>query len=246
VTIRPTSDSTAINKTKGSVKPRDAAALVLLRPEGDDYAVLVGRRACSARFLPGIYAFPGGALDPGDHIDPGFPGSPLLVSKQLDKCSQRQIRAFARAALRETFEETGLLIGRPLADSVPPSASGLTAPAKAAPAAAAQDPWPHYHAAALQPAFDAMKLFARAITPASSPRRFHNRFFIADGSLAKGRLRGNGELEDLAWVPVATALTLPMAQIGTLVLEEALIHLAEGATRPPARFLWRRGATRSA
>lgn len=206
----------------------------MLRSERDGYAVLLGRRARSARFMPGVYAFPGGGLEPADLIDPGYPGAPCTVRKQLDKRSHQHLRAFARAALRETFEETGLLLGRPL--QAPP----------AAPIATAAAPWPQYRAAGLLPAFDAMKLFARAITPARSPRRFHNRFFTADGSLAVGRLRGNGELEDLAWVPVATALTLPMADIGTLVLREALAHLEDGPARPPARFMWRRGATRSA
>jgi len=243
VKTRQTSDSTAISKTSPGVRPRDAAGLVLLRRTGGDDVVLLGRRARSARFLPGIYAFPGGALEASDLIDPGYSGAPLVVPERLDKRSQRHARAFARAALRETFEETGLLLGRPLTaplTAAPPTAAALTA------SAVAQAPWHHYRSAALQPAFDAMKLFARAITPAHAPRRFHNRFFLADGNLAVGRLKGNGELEDLAWVPVTRALTLPMAQIGTLVLREALAHLAEGAARPAARFIWRRGETRSA
>jgi 8-oxo-dGTP pyrophosphatase MutT (NUDIX family) len=200
--------------------------LVLLRGEGRQASVLVGRRASTARFLPGIYAFPGGGLERGDFGPCGFDElPPLAIEAGLDQKTRRSILAFARAALRETFEETGLLIGT----------SGPTLPSKASSAT----PWVQYRAAGLIPAFEAMKLVARAITPTRSHRRYHTRFFTADGSLAKGHIIGNGELEDLAWVPLSEALSLPMAQVGTLVLREALAHRASASERPAALFRWR-------
>ena len=147
------------------------------------------------------------------------------LSAQVGIWTRRNILAFARAALRQTFEETGLLIGT----------SGPTLPSKASSAT----PWVQYRAAGLIPAFETMKLVARAITPTRSNRRFHTRFFLADGDLAKGQIVGNGELEDLAWVPLAEALSLPMAKVGTLVLREALAHREQISARPAALFRWR-------
>jgi 8-oxo-dGTP pyrophosphatase MutT (NUDIX family) len=199
--------------------------LVLLRGEDRQASVLVGRRASTARFLPGIYAFPGGGLERSDFGPCGFDKLPPLVAAGLDQRTRRNILAFARAALRETFEETGLLIGTSGPD-VPPMVSS-------------EPPWAQYRAAGLIPAFEAMKLVCRAITPTRSHRRYHTRFFTADGSLAKGQIIGNGELEDLAWVPLSEALSLPMAQVGTLVLREALAHRASASERPAALFCWR-------
>ncbi|MGH7048073.1 MAG: hypothetical protein ACREE2_16985, partial [Stellaceae bacterium] len=50
------------------VRPRDAASLILLRGDGDGLEVLVGRRPLSARFMPGVYVFPGGAIEAGDRV----------------------------------------------------------------------------------------------------------------------------------------------------------------------------------
>src|SRR5258708_22979635 len=50
------------------VRPRDAASLILLRGEGKALEVLAGRRPRHARFMPGVYVFPGGAIDPPDRI----------------------------------------------------------------------------------------------------------------------------------------------------------------------------------
>ncbi|HKM71294.1 MAG TPA: hypothetical protein VJX94_14790, partial [Stellaceae bacterium] len=50
------------------VRPRDAASLILLRGAGDDLEVLAGRRPRHAGFMPGVYVFPGGAIDPPDRI----------------------------------------------------------------------------------------------------------------------------------------------------------------------------------
>jgi 8-oxo-dGTP pyrophosphatase MutT (NUDIX family) len=84
------------------VRPRDAASLILLREGKSGLEVLIGRRGKGARFMPGRYVFPGGRVTPedarawaGERADPAPAG--LLALK--------------RAALRETFEETGLVLG---------------------------------------------------------------------------------------------------------------------------------------
>jgi 8-oxo-dGTP pyrophosphatase MutT (NUDIX family) len=131
--------------------------------------------------------------------------------------------------MRETFEETGLLLGLP-------AAATRRAPADEATTSV----WNAFARAGLAPAFGTLRLVARAITPTYSPARFHTRFFLADGENARGSLGGDGELENVRWVPVATASSLPMPRVTTLVLDEALAHraLTAKSTRPAALFRW--------
>jgi 8-oxo-dGTP pyrophosphatase MutT (NUDIX family) len=93
------------------VRARDAASLVLIRHAGGDTVeVLMGRRGGRHRFLPHVYAFPGGRVDAHDHRTP--PLTPLRsdVAARLAASASRA-RAIAIAAVRETFEETGLALG---------------------------------------------------------------------------------------------------------------------------------------
>src|SRR6266436_5461440 len=99
------------------VRPRDAASLILLRGAGRDLELLAGRRPGHVRFMPGVYVFPGGAIDPEDrkkwHVEAGGEHLP----PRLVRC--------ARAALRETWEEVGVLVGR-RASAATPATHGLT------------------------------------------------------------------------------------------------------------------------
>ena len=87
------------------VRPRDAASLILLRGAGRELEVLAGRRPLHVKFMPGVYVFPGGAIDTPD-------GIAWSVETGAETLGPRLARP-ARAALRETWEEAGVLIGRP-------------------------------------------------------------------------------------------------------------------------------------
>lgn len=89
------------------VRPRHAASLILLRGEGPEAEVLMGRRPRKSRFAPDVFVFPGGAVDPADRLTPR-PLSPVCA--RLTQAPGRLAGALAAAAVRETFEETGLLI----------------------------------------------------------------------------------------------------------------------------------------
>jgi 8-oxo-dGTP pyrophosphatase MutT (NUDIX family) len=77
----------------------------------------------------------------------------------------------------------------------------------------------------------------RAITPTASHRRYHTRFFLADGADCQGRLAGDGELEDLGWRPLAAVEHLNLVDVTAFVLEEAVRRrqqdLCPGARRAP-------------
>ncbi len=211
--------------------PVEAAGLVLIRHArgaSGGLEVLLGRRSRRSRFMPGVYVFPGGRLSPADRRPSGFAETLAPAPLGLDHGTRRRLAVFARAALRETFEETGLLLGAPT-----PAGRG---PAQAR----APGVWAAYAQAGLAPAFGALRLVARAITPTASPMRFHTRFFMADGARVCGQLDGDGELEDTRWVSATAASSLPIPVVTGLVLNEALAHHARGAKvdRPAALFRW--------
>ncbi|HJU17507.1 MAG TPA: hypothetical protein VJ770_13695, partial [Stellaceae bacterium] len=79
---------------KPAVRPRDAASLILLRGRGDDLEVLIGRRPLFLRFMPGVYVFPGGAIDRGDRLRWSVEAGAEALGRRLAPA--------ARAALRET------------------------------------------------------------------------------------------------------------------------------------------------
>jgi len=177
-------------------RPRDAASLILHRPGAHGAEVLMGRRATRHRFMPDVYVFPGGRLDPADAgIVPLRPLRPEVVARFAGVCTPRRAQALAVAAVREAHEETGLLLGKLDASGLRPDLGGLD-------------------------------VLARAITPSASPIRFHARFFIAEGGTARGALGGSGELLDLHWVPLAEALKLPLADVTEFMLGEIGRRLA--------------------
>lgn len=91
------------------VTPRHAASLVLLRRTVRGPQVLMGRRPPKSRFAPDVFVFPGGKLDRADFDQPS--ASPLgEACIRRSAASQRLASALATAALRETTEETGLIV----------------------------------------------------------------------------------------------------------------------------------------
>jgi len=202
------------------VRPRDAASLVLVRREGGAPAVLMGRRHRKHAFMPDVFVFPGGRLDPADRRV----GHDAPLPVPAGGGSPAMLRALAHTAVRETFEETGLLIGRP----------------GAAPAEIPSSDWQAFFATGQVPAVERLTFVYRAITPPLAVMRFHARFFLADAAHASGALAGSGELLDLAWYPLDAALGLPIADVTENLLRD-LPHLLAGPRRPVPLFCYKRG-----
>ena len=95
-----------------AVKPRDAASLVIVRGRESAARVLLGRREPRHRFMPDVWVFPGGRVDRQDAGSPvSSELSPAVAAKLEARWSPAKARALAIAAIRETFEETGLAFG---------------------------------------------------------------------------------------------------------------------------------------
>jgi 8-oxo-dGTP pyrophosphatase MutT (NUDIX family) len=204
------------------VRPRDAASLVLVDKTADEPVVLMGRRPRSSAFTPDAFVFPGGKVDRTDSEI----RSPFALGAETERLlascaggSVRRARALAHAAIRETFEETGLMLARP--GAMRASESGT---------------WRHFVRLGMAPDPGGLRFFARAITPTASPMRFHARFFMADAASVAGEIRETGELLDLAWFPIREALELQIIDVTEIVLKQVAKRLGppgDGLSRQP-------------
>lgn len=208
---------------QGVVRPRDAASLILLRGRGRDLEVLAGRRPREARFMPGVYVFPGGQIDAEDR-------SPWSVETAGEALSPRLLRG-ARAALRESWEEAGVLIGRPTA--APPETAPDSRPIERA-----------YRERGIVAAMDLLTYVGRAITPSHSRRRFNTRFFLAEGEHVVGEPSASAELEDVAWHPIGRGPLESLRDVTRFMLGEALRLRAGRAPAAPPLFYWAKNARR--
>lgn len=189
------------------VEPRDAASmLVILRSDDqplDDYRVLMGRRHQNHSFMPDVYVFPGGAVDITD----------LNIAKTGPEALQVRLAQFSShwehgaalllAALRETYEETGIrLVKQEIELSLTTS----------------QEDW--------QDLLDRVTFLSRAITPPGRKKRFDTRFFVMEipedhlQGQENEKLRDTDELLDLQWVTYNQALELTLHPMTRVIIED--------------------------
>jgi len=194
--------------TRAPVTPRDAATVMLLRPAAAGLEVYMLRRKSSMAFAPGAFVFPGGAVDARDADeevawsgpDPAAWGAILDAAPEL-------ARALVCAAVRETFEESGVLLAGPSADSVVADTTG--------------DDWEADRTALLDRSLSLAELLARRrlvlradllrpwsrwITPAVQERRFDTRFFAAAMPPGQRTRDVGGEAAAVTWIAPGAAL----------------------------------------
>jgi 8-oxo-dGTP pyrophosphatase MutT (NUDIX family) len=225
------------DQRKRVVRPRDAASLILLRGEGSTLEVLAGRRPLDVKFMPGVYVFPGGAIDPPDRL-------PWSVEAATETIGPRLAQA-ARAAMRETWEEAGVLLGRPLAPA-------LTLPRKRGREGWGETSGPSarvpieraYLDRGLVAAMDLLTYVGRAITPSHSPRRFNTRFFLADGRYVFGDPAASEELEDVRWHPIGHERLESFRDVTRFMLARAIALRGGTASREAPLFYWAKNARR--
>jgi 8-oxo-dGTP pyrophosphatase MutT (NUDIX family) len=201
-------------------RPRDSATLILLDRAGRVPKVLLGRRHSRHRFMPEKFVFPGGRVEVTDRRMTAH--RPLRerdverLMRRVHRPSAAKAAAFALTALRETYEETGLMLGaRSTLPVKPPT-----------------DAWQAFADAGVVPDLSALTFIARAITPPRRPLRFDSRFFVADISAVAHRAEGfvgpEAELVELRWLPIDKVHSLDMPGITAVVLEELQDRIAAG------------------
>ncbi len=204
-------------------QPRDAATLMLIDRSGAVPKVLLGRRHHSHKFMPGKFVFPGGRIEALDRAMPALSElHPDTEKKLLERVAQPSAdfaRGLALAALRETAEETGLLLGEK--GNEPPETPG--------------EIWTEFAKACIYPDLGSLHFIARACTPPRRPKRFDTRFFTADASAVAHTIEGvvgpDSELVELTWVPIEQAAQFDMPTITGVVLEELSARVAAGMGR---------------
>ncbi len=174
------------------VEPKPAATVMVVRAGVADIEVFLLRRSSRSAFMPDVFVFPGGRVDPHDD-------SPS-ARDQLWALAPTVEPAYVYAAARETFEEAGLLF----ADTAPERA----ALASARNALLAKRRTFEQIVADLGVRIDAGALhyFSRWITPSSEPRRFDTRFFVARAPAGQTAQADAYETHDGQWLTPATAL----------------------------------------
>ena len=199
---------------------RNAATVIVLRDRGTKPSILMGQRGAKAAFMPNKFVFPGGAVDPTDAEVP-------LVSDLAEPCFTRLAddaptnmqRALGAAAVRELWEETGLILGRP-------------------------GQWPHdphpdwmtFAQMGFLPTAEPLQFVFRALTPPGRPRRFDARFFLVDAAHIQGDLddfsHASEELSHLQWIPLSEARSFDLPFITEVVLAEVESRLR--SVEPPS------------
>ena len=198
---------------------RDAATVIVLRDRKTRPRVLMGQRGAKAAFMPNKFVFPGGAVDPEDRDVPfAAPLSSLCTNRLTDKAPADCAAALAAAAIRELWEETGQILGRPGAWAQPP------------------ETWRDFAAHGHLPNAAPMQFVFRAITPPGHPRRFDARFFLLDAddlvSDPDDFSAASDELAHLQWIALDEVRGFDLPFITEVVLAEIAARATD--PNPPA------------
>lgn len=231
--------ATDADGTAGPAVPRDAATVVLVRDGEEGVELFLLRRAASMAFAAGMCVFPGGVVDPRDAVDdvPWEGPDPAAWAEQLAATPMRA-RAFVCAAVRETFEECGVLLAGDGPTSVLEGADGpqweadrqrlLTRELAMSDLLRRRD---------LVLRADLLRPWAHWTTPVHEPRRYDTRFLIAVLPPGQTARHVGGESEESGWWPAARVLE--RAERGEIaMLPPTLVTVEEAARAPDARTLW--------
>lgn len=194
------------------VRVKDASTLIILDRSAPEIRFLAGRRSAKHSFMPGMYVFPGGRLDRADHFTtPSTPLAPEVEAKlslaSSSKMNERRAQALAVAAIRETYEETGLIIGN--------------------------EPTATRRGMGFQPDLQKLRFIARAITPPGRVKRYDTRFFALfsdEVGVDPEHAKPSEELERLEWVSIHESASVKLPEITRAILTD----LSESLDSDPA------------
>jgi 8-oxo-dGTP pyrophosphatase MutT (NUDIX family) len=189
-------------------EPRQAATVLLLRDGSAGLEVYLLRRTRGMPFAGGMTAYPGGGVDPRDgDTDIAWSGPPPSAWAGAFGCDERTARELVCAAVRETFEEAGVLLAGVPGGDVVPDVSG--------------EDWEEQRQALLTRDLslagllagrgltlrsELLRPFAHWITPPVEPRRYDTKFFAAALPRGQHARHVSGEADEASWLRPAAAL----------------------------------------
>lgn len=208
--IPPKGTTNLLNKGKNKppVRPRDAATLIVLRVKKSKTEVLMGKRHKNAKFMPNMYVFPGGKVEKSDKLaKPAAPLNKNITPNILKVRNYQAAQTLAMTAIRETAEETGLLLARK--GNVGENLSHDQ-----------ENGWNIMYKNKVAPSLDCLSYLGRAITPTFIRIRFHARFFVTNEKDSIGNIHPSSELDEVIWIPLYEASQLPTADVTLFMLNE--------------------------
>jgi 8-oxo-dGTP pyrophosphatase MutT (NUDIX family) len=233
-------------------EPRQAATVLLLRDGTRGLEVYLLRRTKGMPFAGGMTAYPGGGVDPRDaDTEIGWIGPSPAEWAEAFGCDERMARELVCAAVREMFEEAGVLLaGDPETGAVVPDVSG--------------DDWEQQRQALLARELsltellagrglalrsDLLRPFAHWITPPVETRRYDTKFFVAALPVGQEARDVSGEADEVSWLTPAVALAESSA--GTRPMLPPTTHTLDSCRRsttwrPPSPVPRRSRCARSA
>lgn len=188
-------------------RPKLAATIVLVRHINGYPEILMGKRSKKHDFMPSIFVFPGGRVDPSDSFAPSRDHISTRTREILEKAMPpARARACVMAAVRETFEETSLVLGTPF---------------ERRPRAINDPSWKDFHATGNIPDISDIEVMARAITPPHRHKRFDTWFFLAklDPKTAKRPIKTSPELVEIGWFSFEQIEDLEMHRMTEIMIE---------------------------
>ncbi|AZV77420.1 NUDIX hydrolase [Parasedimentitalea marina] len=200
---------------------RNAATVIVVRDRmGADPSILMGQRGAKAAFMPNKFVFPGGAVDATDAaVSLSSSISGTCHTRLADQAPDGLQTALTVAAIRELWEETGLVLGDQGSWPGPVPAD-----------------WQAFASAGYLPSASGLQYVFRALTPPGRPRRFDARFFLVDAEKIATDLddfsHASDELSHLQWIKLSQARQFDLPFITEVVLAEVAARVTDLA--PPA------------
>lgn len=186
---------------------RDAASVVLVRDGAAEVEAFTLTRSPTMAAFPNATVFPGGGVDPGDALpEEAWKGADLSLWARTFGDDEASVRRLLMAAVRETFEECGVLLAqRSDAGSLNPQ--DYTA-ARGAVEKRELDMSEFLAAHGLRADFSLLRPLARWVTPEGNPRRYDTRFFLAQLPAGQHAVRATGEATGAQWMSPEAAFSL--------------------------------------
>ncbi|MCW2710432.1 MAG: hypothetical protein JWP24_626 [Marmoricola sp.] len=220
-------------------EPRNAATVVLMRPGSEGPEVYLLRRQTSMAFAGGMCVFPGGGVDPRDfdHAIAWAGPSPQEWAARLGT-DEATARALVCAAVRETFEESGVLLAGESADTVVADTTGEDWETDRAALEARKLALTEFlDRRGLVLRTDLLGVWAAWLTPVFEPRRYRTWFFVADLPEGQRTRDVSTESDQVTWLPAMQAVADVEGQQLLMLPPTYLTCLEVGQYADPADVL---------
>lgn len=209
-----------------ATRPRLASTIVLYRGTRDNPKILMGQRAKAHDFMPSVYVFPGGRVDRADSFAPHSGQITARTQRLLETYySPARSRAIILAAIRETFEETGLCLTQNAQGPI----KNINHPT-----------WDILRQKKLLADMSDIEVFGRAVTPPYRPKRFDTWFLLrhVDDTTLSGQMSDSRELLNLDWYDWKQIKALKTARATDMMLQVLKDYLKHA--KPPNKVFYSR------